>query len=116
MAMGFENFRRFCIAIVVAASLLQWAVVLERASAAIWAWYKFFGYGGGGHIVVGLTTQIIFVLASCLVAGAGYALFKAESSGGNSRLWRGVSRFGWMSIAICTVFWIVLLVSPLARF
>jgi len=118
MAKELENFRlrRFLIALVAAAALLQWAVVLERTSAAVWAWYKFFGYGGGGHIVVGRTTQIMFVLGSCLVAAVGYALFRAESRGGGSRLWRGVSRFGWLSITVCTLCWIALLVSPLVKF
>ena len=115
MAKELESFRRFLIAVVAAAALLQWAIVLERTSAAVWAWYKFFGFGGGGHITVGRTTQIIFVSGSCLVAAVGYALFRAESRVGGSRPWRGVSRFAWSSIIVCTLCWIALLVSPLAK-
>jgi len=116
MASSLETFRRFLIVAVVAAALLQWTIVLERTAAAVWAWYKFVGYGGGGYIVVGRTIQIIFVLGSCLVAAVGYALFRAESSGGGSGLWLGVSRFGWLSITVCTLCWIVVLMSPLAKF
>jgi hypothetical protein len=110
-----EHFRRFLIALIATAALLQWSVVLERTWAAAWAWYKFDGYGGGGHIVVGRTTQIVFLLGSGVLAAVGYALFRAESTGG-SGLWRGVSRFGWLSITLCTLFWIALLVSPLVTF
>jgi len=45
--------RHFVTGIVAIAAALQWSVVLERTWAAVWAWYKFAGYGGGGHIVVG---------------------------------------------------------------
>lgn len=116
MAKELEHVRRFLIALIATGAVLQWAVVLERTSAAIWSWYKFVGYGGGGHIVVGRTTQIIFLLGSCVLAAIGYALAKAESSGGGSGLWRGVSRFGWLSITVCTLVWLALLVSPMVEF
>jgi len=114
MAKELEHFRRFLIALIGTAALLQWAVVLERTWAAAWAWYKFVGYGGGGHIVVGRTTQIVFLLGSGVLAAVGYALSRAESGG--SGLWRGVSRFGWLSITVCTLLWIALLVSRLVTF
>jgi len=116
MAKELENFRRVLIVVVLATALLQWALVLERTSAAVWAWHKFFGYGGDGHIVVGRTTQIMFLLGSCLVAALGYTLFRAESKGGGLPVWRGLSRVGWLSITVCTLCWIALLVSPLAKF
>jgi hypothetical protein len=116
MAKELEHLRRFLTALIATGAVLQWAVVLQRTWAAVWAWYKFFGYGGGGHIVVGRTTQIMFLLGSGVLAAVGYALSRAESSGGGSALWRGVSRFGWLSITVCTLFWIALLVSPMVAF
>lgn len=116
MARELEYFRRFLIAVIAAGAVLQWAVVLERASAAVWAWYKFSGFGGGGHIVVGRTPQVVFLLGSVVIAALGYGLSSAEASGGDSGLWRGVARFGWLSITVCTLFWIALLVSPLVTF
>jgi hypothetical protein len=116
MGRELEHFRRFFIAVIAVGAVLQWSVVLDRTVAAVWAWYKFVGYGGGGHIVVGRTTQIMFLLGSALLAVVAYAVSRAESSEGSSALWRGLSRFGWTSITVCTLLWIALLVSPLAAF
>lgn len=116
MADGLDQFRRFLIALIATVALLQWAVVLERACAAVWAWYKFFGYSGGGHIVVARTTQVVFLFGSAVLIAVGYSLFRAESKVGGSGLWRGISRFGWLSITACTLIWIVLLLSPLVTF
>jgi len=41
-----EYGRRLLIGIIAIAAILQWSVVIERAWAAVWAWYKFAGYGG----------------------------------------------------------------------
>ena len=111
-----EYIRRFFIAAIAVAAVLQWTVVLERTWAALWAWYKFWGYGGGGHIAVGVVTQGVFFLGSAALAALGYALCRAESKGGGSRLWHSVSKFGWMSITACTLLWLALLLSPLATF
>lgn len=116
IAKKLERLRRPLIAATAIAALLQWAVVLERSWAAVWAWYKFFGHGGGGHIVVGQTTQVVFILGSAVVAGIGYLLFKAESKITDSGIWKRLARFAWSSVTVCILFWIVLLVSPLVRF
>ena len=116
MAKEVEPLRRLLIAMIATAAVLQWAIVLERASAAVWAWYKFVGYGGGGHIVVGRMTQVLFLLGSVALAGTGCALSKAESSGAGSMVWRNLAQFGWSSITVCIGFWIILLVSPLVTF
>ena len=108
--------RRILIAIITFAAALQWAVVLERTWAAIWAHYKFSGYGGGGHIVVGQSTQVIFLLGSGLLVAVGYSLWRIERIEDTSRFWRGVSRLASLSILVCTLFWVVLLVSPLVSF
>lgn len=110
------SLRRFLIVTIATAAVLQWLVVLERATAAVWAWYEFVGYGGGGHIVVGHTIQAVFLVASAVVAVIGYALSNAERQGGDSRVWQYLAQFGWVSIAICTSFWMALLLSPLVTF
>jgi len=115
MPKEFVHIRRVFIAAIAAAAVLQWAVVLERTWAALWAWYKFRGYGGG-HIVVGLTTQVVFLSGSAVLAAVGYGLCRAESSGAGSGLWRSLNQFGWLSIAVCTLFWLAVLLSPLAMF
>ena len=56
--------RRVAIACVGVVAILQWAIVLERSVAAVWAWYKFVGYGGGGHISLGQTTPMVFCVGS----------------------------------------------------
>jgi hypothetical protein len=60
-------------------------------------------------------TQIVFLVASCLVAVVAYLLFRAESAEGSLGIWRGVSRFSWLSITVCTICWVALLASPLAK-
>jgi hypothetical protein len=107
-----EFVRRVLILAIATAAALQWAVVTERIWAAIWAWYKFAGFGGGGHIVVGRTTQMVFFLGSTALAVVGYLLSKAEA-GGASKVWRVAARYGWLSIVVCTVFWAGFLLTPL---
>src|SRR5258705_12202359 len=67
-AMRTRRLRHFFIGVVAIAAALQWSVVLERSWAAVWAWYKFTGYGAGGHIVVGRPVQVVFLLGSCVFA------------------------------------------------
>ena len=105
--------RHFLIGVVVIAAVLQWTVVLERSWAAVWAWYKFAGYGGGGHIVVGRPIQLVFLLGSCALACIGYALSRAELTAVGTGVWEKLARLAWSSIAVCTLFWFVLLLTPL---
>jgi hypothetical protein len=116
MARRVERLRRFFIIVIIAAACAQWAIVLERATAAAWTWYKFVGYGGGGHIVVGRTIQVIFILGSAALAAVGHWLWKVESRADSSTLWLKSAQLGWTSIAVCTLFWIILLATPLVIF
>jgi hypothetical protein len=111
-----KTFRRVLISAIAVVAILQWSVVFERLWAAVWAWYKFEGYGEHGYIDVGQTTQGLFLLGSCLVAAIGYALFRAESGTASSKAWRRIGAFGWASIIVCTLCWIGLLASPLVKF
>lgn len=97
-------------------SIFQWEVVLERAFAAIWAWDKFFGYGNKGCIIVGKTTQLIFLLGSSSISVVGYVLYRVEVKDSKPKFWGNLSRFVWISITICTLLWIIFLVSPLVKF
>lgn len=108
-------FRRFLVVLVDLAAVLQWIVVIERVWAAMWAWYKYAGYGGGGHIVVGATTQTVFVLGAGGLAVLGFFLARTESARG-STAWRGIARFGWLAITLCTAVWAAFLASPLVVF
>jgi hypothetical protein len=113
---GRQVWQRILIAMVLVAAALQWGVVVERLSAAAWAWYKFSGYGGGGHIVLGPATQTLFILGSTVLAASGYVLSKRESQVAGSQTWSGLAQLGWISIAICTLLWIGFLFSPFAAF
>jgi hypothetical protein len=111
-----ERLQRPFIAAIAAAALLQWVLVLERSWAAVWAWFKFNGFGGGGHIDVGGATQALFLFGSTCMALAGYALAKAQEGEAGSRAWARIARLSWTSIILCTALWVLLLLSPLVEF
>jgi hypothetical protein len=111
-----RRLRHCFIGVVAIAAALQWSVVLERSWAASWVWYKFAGYGGGGHIVVGRPVQVVFLLGSCLLACIGYALSRAELTAVGAGVWEKLARLAWSSIAVCTLLWFVLLLTPLVAF
>ena len=115
-AMRTIRLRHLSIGVVAIAAALQWCVVLDRSWAAAWAWYKFAGYGGGGHIVVGLPVQVVFLLGSCVLACIGYALSRAELAAVGAGVWETFARLAWSSIAVCTLLWFVLLLTPLVMF
>jgi hypothetical protein len=110
-----RRLRHFFIGVVAIAAALQWSVVLERSWAAVWAWYKFTGYGAGGHIVVGRPVQVVFLLGSCVFACIGYTLSKAELTAVRAGFWGKLARLAWSSIAVCTLLWFVLLLTPLVK-
>ena len=110
------NLKRAVILAIAIAAILQWAVVVERSLAAIWAWYEFWGYGDDGYIVVGRNTQALFLLGSCALASIAYGLTKIERKTVGLKAWHRVAAFSWMSISICTLYWMGLLISPLAKF
>ena len=116
-AMRTRPLRRFFIGVVAIAAALQWSVVLDRSWAAVWAWYKFAGYdGGGGHIVVARPVQVVFLLGSCVLGCIGYALSRAELTAVGAGIWDKFARLAWSSIAVCTLIWFVLLMTPLVTF
>jgi hypothetical protein len=110
-----KSLRRFIILTIAAVAILEWTVVIDRVCAAVWAWYKFVGFGGGGHVVVGRKTQMVFYILSIVLAIGGYLLSKAELSGA-SHAWRGVAQFGWLAIVVCAIFWSMFLLTPWVTF
>src|SRR5258708_8243759 len=78
LAMRNRYFRHFLIGVVAVAAALQWSVVLERTWAAVWAWYKFAGYGGGGHLVVDCSILVVLLLGSCGLSGIAFSLSSRE--------------------------------------
>jgi hypothetical protein len=115
-AMRTRRLRHFFIGVVVIAAALHWSVVLERSWVAVWVWYKFTDYGGGGHIVVGRPGQVVFLLGSCVFACIGYALSRAKSTAVGAGVQWKLARLAWSSTAVCTLLWFVLLLTPLVTF
>ena len=110
------SFRHFFIGFITLAAALQWTVVLERTWAAVWAWYKFAGYGDGGHIVVTPFIQVVFLVGSCVLACIGYVLYRTESRAAGTGVWEKLARLAWSSIAVCSLLWSILLLTTLVAF
>src|SRR6266568_4665578 len=108
--------RRTLIVAIAVAAILQLVIIIDRSWAALWAWYKFVGDGGGGHIVLRGSTQATFFVGSSVLAGVGYQLWRSERRETGTRLWRGLAQFGWSSIVVSLLFWIALVASPLVTF
>ncbi len=104
--------KMFGVAVVMLTAVLQWIVVLERCWAAAWQWYKFAGYGGGGYITVGLSTQIVFFILSATIALAGFVLSRYVEQGTVAL----ASKAGAVSLFVGVIVWSAVLMSPLAVF
>ena len=95
------------------AAMLQWIILLERLIAAIWGWYKFHGYGGGGQITVAKSTQVVFYLISSVLLLASVLLSRRTANDVNEQWLTRAARFVSYSFAAGIVFWSLMLVSPL---
>lgn len=102
--------------LILIAALAQWSLLLERTWAAIWAWYKFYGYGGGGHITVGKNTQILFYILSIILALVGLMLSHQSNNYIASRVRKKLIRLGSFALVLGTLFWTVILMSPFVMF
>jgi hypothetical protein len=98
------------LAIVVAAIIaaLQWIVVGERAWAAAWASYK---YAGKGHISVTQGIQVCFFACSSILIASAYLLQRLS----NLPHWRNLARVVFFSATSCTLFWVIILFSPIVK-
>jgi hypothetical protein len=102
--------------LVVTAAFVQWAVLLEQTWAVIWAWYKFYGYGGGGHITVGKDTQLLFYMLSSLTAFIGLIISRLSNNDATSCIQKRLSRIGSFALVTGMLFWTTILMSPLVVF
>ncbi len=109
---GVKAIRRVLAVALAALAIAQWAVVLERTLAALWQFFKFASYGGGGHIDVGRTTQIVFLIGSVLVGSVAGVLWRGMGDE-DSKPWKRLALLSCLSVAGCTVLWAILLASPL---
>jgi hypothetical protein len=87
----------------------QWSVIAERITAAVWNWYKFWGYGGFTPLVVGRQAQLLFYFLS--LAFASVALLVSRTS---KDTWHAiVARWQLRGFALAIILWTAVLVSPL---
>ena len=94
---------------ILVAVVIQWTIVAERSWAAGWAWYKFSGeYGGGGHITVGVLSQLLFYVFSVFLIGFAFRL--SRPSGAHSRF----ARVLFLASITASLVWTAILISPLA--
>lgn len=102
--------------LILTAAFAQWTVLLERTWAVIWAWYKFYGYEGGGHITVGKNTQVLFYILSSLTALVGFMLSRLSNDYIASSIRKKLVRLGSFALVLGMLFWTVILMSPLVMF
>ncbi len=106
--------RRLLISMVALAACLQWCLVLQQSWAALWAWYRYVGFGGGGYQALSRNMQVLFLTGSGGAGLVGYFLWRSIPPG-SSHGWELAARTGWRSIAVGSLIWIIVLVSPLVR-
>lgn len=98
-------------------ALVQWLVIMERVSAAMWDWYKFHGYGGAGVITVGSSSQALFYVLACIGAALGFwAARGIDDSTPTSSAVRRASKAGAIALLAGMGIWSMTLLSPLVTF
>jgi hypothetical protein len=108
--------RRALVVLILVFAVLQWKLILERGCAAFWAWYMFYGYGGGGYLDVNGKLQIVFLLGSGLLALFGRALARSEAAFGDSVVWKRLATAGWLLLAGGGLIWLAVVMSPVVEF
>jgi len=94
------------------AGLLQWSVLLDRLAEAIWGWYKFREYGGGGELTVSVTAQVQFFVGSTFLAMLALLLAKKGSDKQRDTLSR-IASCVFVAVVAGMVLWGAVLTSPL---
>ena len=97
--------------IVCVGTVVQWIVVLDRIREAVWGWYKFKGYGGGGELTVSAAAQLEFFVASAVLLGA--ALWMAREARDCRRQVYLLARATMWLLLIAVIVWAAVLGSPL---
>jgi hypothetical protein len=102
-------FRILALLICAVALFAQYLAVIERTSAAVWNWYKFWGYGGYEPLVVGRQAQLMFYVVSA--AFTALSLFLEHNS---KEFWfTRIARWQFRSFIAALVIWTAVLASPL---
>ena len=104
------------IIIVTIATIVQWIILVERSWAAVWGWYKFQGYGGGGQITVGKSSQLLFYLLSITVAAVALILSGREDNNKTARICKKIARIALTGLVVGMIYWTIMLASPLVSF
>lgn len=100
----------------IASALFQWAIIGERSWAALWAWYKFYGYDGASPISVNGETQLLFFSGSIAIALLALTVLRHSHSLEPQSVSQKFITFGyWAGYAIIVglIWWLILLASPL---
>ena len=92
--------------------VIQWSMVGERLYAAAWHWYKFKNYGGGGQIIVGRYTQMMFYVLTVALIGIAGLIFRTDKGSWQAR----VARYECGALLIALVAWSIVLASSLVVF
>jgi len=95
------------------AAIAQWLVLGERIGAAIWAFYKFWGYGGGGAISVNLNTQVIFFILSTMLSLTALALSRSNGFRAGHLVFSILTTYSARSLGFGMLLWTLVLLSPL---
>ena len=96
-------------------ALLQWLIIVERGVAALWAWYQFHGYGGGGTITVGVRSQVAFYFLTVVIAALGF-WSSSDNNRDRSGFLNRASRVATIAVITGMFLWTGLLLSPVVSF
>lgn len=93
-------------------SLLAFLLVAERAAAALWQWYMFYGYETKGVITLSLQTAAIFTVSMAVLLIGSLAILRIARRQSDERAYRLAKSAMIISASGCALYWIVAL-SPL---
>ncbi|HVK52826.1 MAG TPA: hypothetical protein VM469_13930 [Pseudoxanthomonas sp.] len=95
-----------------AAACMTLAAVVERVLAALWQWYKFSGYGGGGAISLSQSTAVVFLVLVGMMIGAAFWLRRQGARVGATLMSRLSTAALWV-FCVAVVLYAVVALSPL---
>ena len=106
-----NNFCKLAAVLLLMSAVVQWLGIGEKIYHALWQWYKFKDFGGGGHTTVSGTMAMATYTLSALLVGAG--MFLVNCPGG--KFVNLVGKISTVSIVTGVLSLSVLLLSPLGE-
>jgi hypothetical protein len=94
-----------------ATALMQWLGVGERIHHAIWQWYKFADYGGGGHTTVGYSAVLLTFTLSAVAISLCCLIYKNT----NDVFVSVVTKYSSYSLVLGLASLSTLLISPIGQ-